>query len=298
MKRLLSNLALLTGVAIIVAPVALSQPTNPYVLTSAKIVAALGFTPISGVTDATITTSDITTNNSTAAKHGWLPKLSGSASDALKGDGTWATVSSGCTVDCTFTASGNTTPVTITGGTVTASSPPLNITQTWNNAGINFTGIKLNATRTASAGTDLLIDLQLAGASKFKVDRTGVSTSQSTLITNAGMQLGIGSTINFGTAANGTHIGDNSTNGSLLLMNGAENSFGLLIFGGGTASFPALKRSTTGLQARLGDDSNYTTFDASIYSASGTAGIASCTVAVLGATVTIKGGIITAFTGC
>lgn len=42
------------------------------------------------VSEPELAFTDITTANSTSLKHGLLPKLSGSASDVLKGDGTWA----------------------------------------------------------------------------------------------------------------------------------------------------------------------------------------------------------------
>lgn len=48
MKRLLANIALLFGVFVIVAPVAMTQTQNPYVLTAAKIATALGYTPANG----------------------------------------------------------------------------------------------------------------------------------------------------------------------------------------------------------------------------------------------------------
>lgn len=48
-----------------------------------------------------------------------------------------------------------------------------NLTATWNNAGTDFDGIKLNVTDTASgAGSDLL-DLQIASTSKFSVSKSG-----------------------------------------------------------------------------------------------------------------------------
>jgi hypothetical protein len=47
------------------------------------------------------------------------------------------------------------------------------LSDTWNNAGISFNGIKLNATDTASAAGSKLIDLQINGASKFTVGKTG-----------------------------------------------------------------------------------------------------------------------------
>lgn len=74
------------------------------------------------------------------------------------------------------TGSGNLvygTSPTFDGGTVTASNPILNLIQTWNNAAVQFTGIKLNATVTASNNFGLLIDLQRAGVSKFSVDEFG-----------------------------------------------------------------------------------------------------------------------------
>ena len=45
--------------------------------------------------------------------------------------------------------------------------------QTWNNGATTFAGIKLNVTDTASASGSLLMDLQLGGAAKFKVDKNG-----------------------------------------------------------------------------------------------------------------------------
>jgi hypothetical protein len=50
--------------------------------------------------------------------------------------------------------------------------------------------------------------------------------------------------------------------GNVGLYNAGESSFNLLQFGGATTSFPALKRSSAILQARLADDSGYTTMDA------------------------------------
>jgi hypothetical protein len=51
-----------------------------------------------------------------------------------------------------------------------------------------------------------------------------------------------------------------SSDGVLSLRNNAQTDFGRLQFGGTTSSFPALKRSTTFLQARLADDSAFAGF--------------------------------------
>jgi hypothetical protein len=55
----------------------------------------------------------------------------------------------------------------LTGDTLTASAPVLNLTQTWNSGAVTFTGIKFNATSTASATTSRLLDLQLDGQSSL-----------------------------------------------------------------------------------------------------------------------------------
>lgn len=46
-------------------------------------------------TDATITTSDITTNNASTSKHGWLKKLSNVATEYMDGTGAWSTPAGG-----------------------------------------------------------------------------------------------------------------------------------------------------------------------------------------------------------
>ncbi len=67
--------------------------------------------------------------------------------------------------------------ITSTLGTVTASTPSLDATQTWNNAGVNFTAAKINVTNTASGASSNLLDLQVGGVSKFKVDKDGAATA-------------------------------------------------------------------------------------------------------------------------
>jgi hypothetical protein len=64
-----------------------------------------------------------------------------------------------------------------TQGTITASTPFLNLTSTWNAGAVTFQGILLNVTDTASAAASTFLDLQKAGVSQFKVDKNGVVTS-------------------------------------------------------------------------------------------------------------------------
>lgn len=51
-----------------------------------------------------------------------------------------------------------------------------NLSETWNNAGTTFTGIKLNVTDTASASGSLLMDLQVGGTSAAKISKGSVLT--------------------------------------------------------------------------------------------------------------------------
>jgi hypothetical protein len=116
---------------------------------------------------------------------------------------------------------------TISGGTVTTSSPVIDAAQTWNAGGVTFTGLKFNATDTASAAASLLMDLQVGGVSKASIKKDG----QITLPSSASANLA-GSNLRFGGAATDPWIG----------------SFGggALWFGRGTTLM--LYMPTTGLQ--------------------------------------------------
>ena len=73
------------------------------------------------------------------------------------------------------------------GGTLAASAPSLDISQTWNNGAVAFTGALVNVTNTASSTSSKILDVQLAGVSKVYVDYQGqfyVGTG-TTITTNA-----------------------------------------------------------------------------------------------------------------
>lgn len=61
-------------------------------------------------------------------------------------------------------------------GTLTDPLPAIDIAGTWNDAADTFTGIKGNWADTLSAAASLLLDLQVGGVSKFKVDKAGLAT--------------------------------------------------------------------------------------------------------------------------
>lgn len=52
-----------------------------------------------------------------------------------------------------------------------------NLTDAWNDGLTTFTAIKMNVTDTASAAASLLLDLQVGGASRFKVEKAGWVTA-------------------------------------------------------------------------------------------------------------------------
>jgi len=80
------------------------------------------------------------------------------------------------------------TPAT---GTITTSLPAIDATQTWNASGTTFTGVKFNATDTASAAGSLLMDLQVGGVSRFTVGKNtteitaGSASSQALILKSA-----------------------------------------------------------------------------------------------------------------
>jgi hypothetical protein len=63
--------------------------------------------------------------------------------------------------------------LTLTGGTVTASAPLIDASQTWNASGTTFTGVRFNVTNTQSAAASTLFDFQLAGSSRLRIERGG-----------------------------------------------------------------------------------------------------------------------------
>lgn len=64
--------------------------------------------------------------------------------------------------------------ITVAGVSQTgASAPVADLSQTWNNVATAFTGILLKITDTLSAAGSLLMDLQVGGTSKAKIDKAG-----------------------------------------------------------------------------------------------------------------------------
>lgn len=76
--------------------------------------------------------------------------------------------------------------VTLAGGTVTANTPPLSVTQEWSNGAVAFEGIKTNVINAASAAGSRLFALQVSGTNKFSVNVNGSLYSNGVFVPNSG----------------------------------------------------------------------------------------------------------------
>jgi hypothetical protein len=100
--------------------------------------------------------TDITTNDATAAKHGFLPKLSGNTSTFLRGDGTFSTVSNtqkfgGTGADGALTITSGTTNIDLLGAQI--------VTKNYTSISITGTGA-LTFTNPNASGTIIIFKSQ------------------------------------------------------------------------------------------------------------------------------------------
>jgi hypothetical protein len=137
--------------------------------------------------------------------------------------------------------------LTVGGKTVTTDAPILNLSQTWNSATTTFTGLKLNATDTASAADSKLLDLQVGGASKFSVTPEGIVS----LLGSAGsITIGRSGSYNQDLIASGSEALRLSANSFVIsikphILGGTYLGFSPSIFGGNTDL--ALARDSAGV---------------------------------------------------
>jgi hypothetical protein len=118
---------------------------------------------------------------------------------------------------------------TLSGTTITANAPVLDLAQTWNNAAVTFTGAKLNVTDTASNAASLLMDLQVGGVSRVRINKTGAIVNTLNTFGTSNFTLRGGDSQNFGVNIQGqTLYFQSSTNvGAALRIAGSAGDFGV-----------------------------------------------------------------------
>lgn len=100
-----------------------------------------------------------------------------------------------------------------------------NLTDTWNNGATAFSAIKMNVTDTASAVGSKLIDLQIAGVSKFSVSKLGAVLAASGTEALPGVAVGAAGTGIWETSGSlafsigGTLVGYFAAGGNLIITN-------------------------------------------------------------------------------
>jgi hypothetical protein len=94
------------------------------------------------------------------------------------------------TVDVYGRVTGGSDPnhLTLTGGTMTATDPALSITQTWNNAAVDFIGADMNITNTASGSGSLLQRWRVGGSTVLSINSRGYLGIASTPQTYAAIE--------------------------------------------------------------------------------------------------------------
>jgi hypothetical protein len=160
-----------------------------------------------------------------------------------------------------------------TRGTITADAPVLNMSQTWNNGAVTFTGLKFNATDTASNAASLLMDIGVGGGtytSRFKVNSsTGLVTVARSLSAGGdafAVNVSSGATSVYNTGQFGwTNAGSASTSLDTILTRRAAANLRL---GAADAATPVAQ--TLSVQSRTGTDAAATAYPFTITGSQGT----------------------------
>lgn len=162
-------------------------------------------------------------------------------------------------------------------------------------SGANYFGWGTSSKLRASSGDGYIVATNFAGTD-FSLFQFGGTTSSFPAIKKSGTTLAfrladdsnytgidadnvyVHGVIRLG--ANDNRISDQGS-GVIRITNGSANDIGRLQFGGGTSSYPAIKRSTTGLAVRLADDSADSFISASTFISTSTVRLKGYTVATL-----------------
>jgi hypothetical protein len=151
---------------------------------------------------------------------------------------------------------------TISLGAITTDVKLLDMSASWQNVTVTFTGLKVNITDTASAAASLLLDLQVGGASKFKVSKAGDVTMAGDVTVNADRLLFVGgATVKLGTTDNFplTVVTNNTDCWQFTALgNLVATADGIFDLGGSAANRPRdvhiARFVTVGTSVRIGTD--------------------------------------------
>lgn len=156
--------------------------------------------------------------------------------------------------------------------TTDSTTSPTNYSRVILDAGTTAATFKMGSEHGGSGTALTKFILQVDGATKLDYASTtaGVWTMTGTLNMAAGSSIRLGAVGDPLVWINSTQMTP-PANGNLMIQNFTGTTFGLLMLGGSTSSFPAIKRSSATIAIRLADDSADAALTAS--SLSGTAAV-------------------------
>ncbi|MDP2587718.1 MAG: hypothetical protein Q8P33_03015, partial [bacterium] len=123
----------------------------------------------------------------------------------------------------------------------------------------NDYGLRIVNTDTASPGTSYLMRMYSGGTAdgneRLSLTNTGRLTVKDSVFAGASVQISATGAFSWKTGATARSVIWSDADGNIRLTDSAFTDFGLLQFGGTTASFPAIKRNSAAIELRLADDS-------------------------------------------
>ena len=150
-------------------------------------------------------------------------------------------------------------------GSLTASNPGFSLTQTWNNAAVNFYGAIVNISPTAQGANSRAFAVQNGGTDKMWVDTTGdIWANGSITSANSFVNQSVG---NYSWSSRSQLV--SGADGSITLLNSGGTGFTSLLLGGSTSSQAGLFTSGTTTKFRLADNSADAPISASLGNFSG-----------------------------